>query len=71
MTSPVQQKDYVSVIYNEKDIDKFVGLILFNILDNQKLIYDAIKEKMEILKNAPDKVAFSPKHTPLPFLRQA
>jgi len=57
-------------IYNEKDIDKFVGLILFNIIDNQKLIYDAIKEKMETLKNAPHHAILPPKHTPLPFFKR-
>jgi len=34
-------------IYNRQDIDKFVGLILFNILDNQKLIFNAMRKKIE------------------------
>ncbi len=37
-------------IYNVKDINKFAGLLIFNILDNQELIFKAIKEKIESLQ---------------------
>lgn len=43
-------------IYNTKDIDKFAGLIIFNVLDNQKLILDAMGEKLGGIK----KTGFGP-----------
>lgn len=41
-------------IYNQEDINKFAGLILFNILDNKQLILNAIKEKIEGIQKIPN-----------------